>query len=67
MKNVHGNVLGIFVDPVAGDEVAFKQMRPPVFHLRFALTTQSTLLFLQQIFLVCRCRLIPTHNGVAHR
>ena len=61
------NLLGIFVHPVAGDEVTFKQMRPPLFHLGFALTTQSTLLFLQQIFLIRCCCLIPAYDGVTHR
>ena len=66
-KTFCNNLLGIFVHPVAGDEVTFKQMRPPLFHLGFALTTQSTLLFLQQIFLIRCCCLIPAYDGVTHR
>jgi len=65
-KNFYNNLLGIFVDPVAGDEVTFKEMRPPFFHLGLAFTIQSTLLFFQQIFLIRCCRLITMYNRVAH-
>ena len=65
-KNFRSNVLGIFVNPVTGDEVTFKQTRLPLLHLGLTFTTQSALFFLQQIFLVrCGC-LIRVHNGVAH-
>jgi len=53
--NLCSHLLGILVNPVASDEIAFKQMWPPVLHLSLALTIQSALFFLQQTLLIC-CR-----------